>query len=195
MALDARRHELRWYESVRSRTLFLGFDGWIPRFQGHISYAGGLVDLVETVQAHAFQPGFRHRPGATLAFEMNTVQLKREVTELLSRAGWSFKPVTLPFFATGRWLAFSERILPEWVKRVPDRWFWGTLYPASYLLLIACLMLAIRLEDPAAWNRHNLIVALLVSVGWWATWGVLAWILCGSAGVRRPLRSRSRRAR
>lgn len=195
MVLDTRRHELRWYESVTTRTLFLGFDGWIPRFRGHIAYSGGQVDLVGTVRAYAFNPGMPRRIGPDLTFGMNTVQLKREVSALLHDAGWSFKPVTLPFFATGRWLTFSERVLPAWIKQVSAGWFWGTVYVGSYVAVVCYLMVGARLIDPDAWSSHNILIALLVSVGWWAIWGLLTWVLYGLPGLRQPVRRRSRRTR
>jgi hypothetical protein len=193
MAFDERRHELRWYESVRGRTLFLGFDGWVPHVHFGLWYHGGLVDLVGTVHAYSLEPGFPPRPGPSFDIEMDTVQLKHEVTEIVTRAGWSFRPVTLPFFATGGWLALSRRIVPSRLARVPEKWLWGIVYPLSYVVLIGCLLWAARLEDPNAWNRENLLITLLVSAAWWGVWGLLTWILHALSNA--PRRSRSRRAR
>lgn len=196
IGLDERRHELRWYESVRSRSLYLGFDGWIPRIQGGYWYQGGLVDMVGKTQVYAFEPGFPPRLSQTLDVDMNTVQLKREVSDVVTQAGWHFKPVTLPFLASGRWIALSRRIIPPPIARLPGRLFWGMLYPASYAVLVVYLMGLAWVDDPASWNRHNLLIVLLVSAGWWGVWGFLAWMLCGFPGVRRrKRRSRSRRAR
>jgi hypothetical protein len=193
MAFDERRRELRWYESVRGRTLFLGFDGWVPRVHFGLWYQGGLVDLVGTVRAYSLQQGFPPRPGPSFDIEMDTVQLKQEVAEIVTRAGWSFRPVTLPFLASGRWLRLSERIVPSRLARLPERWFWGVAYVASFVLLVADLMWAARLDDPSAWNRDSLLIALLVSAGWWSVWGLLVWIMRALANT--PRRSRSRRAR
>lgn len=196
IGLDERRHELRWYESVRSRSLFLGFDGWIPRLQGGYSYHGGLVNMVGKTRAYAFGPGLLPRVTETLEFDIDTVQLKREISDVVTQAGWGFKPVTLPFLASGRWIALNRWIIPPPIARLPGRLFWGILYPASYAVLIGYLMGLAWLDDPASWNRHNLLIVLLVSAGWWGVWGFLAWALCGFPGVRRrKRRSRSRRAR
>jgi hypothetical protein len=190
MALDERRHELRWYESVRGRTLFLGFDGWVPRVHAGLWYQGGQVDMVGTVRAYALQPGFPRRTGPAFDFELDTVRLKDEIADIVTRAGWSFRPVTLPFFASGRWLRLSQRILPAWFSRLPERWFWGVTYVASYVLVIGYLMWFASLSDPSARNRGNLLIVLIVSAGWWGVWGILTWLLLRLPGLRRFKRPR-----
>jgi hypothetical protein len=67
-----------------------------------------------------------------------------------------------------------QALVPAPLKRWPARRFWGTLYPASYILGMGYLIAIIGPLDP-----HNLLMIAGMSAIWWAIWGFLTWALLG----------------
>ena len=166
MLLDEARHELRWFESIRSSNLFLGFDGWRPRFNWSFYARWGYINVIWTGLAYGIKPGFPPRIGQVYNFHLDTVQPKKEIRAIVTQSGWTFRPVLWWFQVKRRGHQVSQPIKPSPMKRCSTRLFWGILYPASYFLSMGYIIVIL-------WpvNSHNLLVIGCISALWWGSWG------------------------
>lgn len=172
MALDEERRELRWYESIRSSSFFLGFQHGRPRFNASFTYRGGYVDMLWAGRAYGILPGFPPRIGRAYDFRINTVEVKDQVRRVVREAGWTFRPVVWPFLLSARASRRLGQLMPPGLRSVPRRQLWGVLYPLSYVLGIGYLALILGPLDRQAWLAIG-----LVSAGWWGVWGLVTWLL------------------
>ena len=100
--------------------------------------------------------------------------MTKEISQIANRSGWVVRPALWWFQTTHRGYRFLERLTPAPLRRWPARRFWGILYPLSYALGMVYLVAMIGPLD-----RHNLLLLLGISAGWWGIWGFLVWMLCG----------------
>lgn len=184
MLLDEERREVRWYESLRSSNFFLGFEGWKARFNFSFYYRSGYLNVLWSGLAYGILPGFPPRIGKVYEFHLDTVRVKEEITPVIRRAGWTFRPVVFPLKMSRRWMDLSRALTPGWWRRIPERRRWGTLYVGSFLLFYAYVFFAIA--DPRTdWTWDASWPALVVAVGWWGAWGLLTWMLMGFPRIPR----------
>jgi hypothetical protein len=174
MLFDEVQHEVRWWEMLRTSSLFLGFDGWIPRFNWSWRVQTGYINTSWTGRAYGIQAGFPPRIAEVSGYELDTVKPKMEISKIITQSGWTFRPV-LWWFETrrggGRLL---QVLIPPALKRLPARRFWGIIYPASFFLGIAYLAAVAGPLDISAW-----LWIVAVSAIWWGTWGFITWALTG----------------
>ncbi len=146
LLLDEQRREVRMNQVTRSYYFFFGLSGWLPRLAG---YAG----------AQSGPPG---------------LPLAAELSRIVTRAGWSVRPVIWWFQATHGGYRRLAALTPAPLRRWPARRFWGVLYPLSYVLGVSYLAVILGpLEGP------DLRLLVGVSAAWWVTWGFLVWALLG----------------
>ncbi|MBI4466185.1 MAG: hypothetical protein HY656_01995 [Acidobacteria bacterium] len=176
LLLDESTREARWNELMRGSNFFLGFDGWVPRFQFSFWFFMGLGNFVWYGRAYGLRPGFPPQIGAVRDFKFDTAKIKSQVSETITRAGWTFRPVIWWFEATHGGVRFLQALLPGPLWRVSLRRFWAVLYPVSYFLAIGALM---QVGGTQAWTPHNLGILAFISAIWWGIWGLLAWMLLG----------------
>lgn len=173
LLLDEDTHEARWYESLRTSSFFLGFHGSRPRFNWSFQWRGGYVNIVWSGLVYGIEPGFPPRIGDVRAFQIDTIEPKKEIRTIVTRAGWTFRPVLLGFQTTRRGNAILQRLVPWPLRDIPRRRFWGVAYPVSYALLIGYM------GAGAPWTWNNMLVVLGISAAWWGIWGLCTWGLCG----------------
>lgn len=189
MLLDEARREVRWYETLRSSNVFLGFEGWKAKFNFSFYYRSGYLNVLWSGLAYGILPGFPPRIGKVYEFHLDTVAVKEEITDVIRRAGWTFRPVVFPLKMNRRWVDRFRALSPAWWNEISERRRWGTLYVGTFLLFYVYFFIA--LADPMVdWTWHNVGVALAVGAGWWAIWGLLTWILMGFPGISwgKPLK-------
>ncbi len=149
LLLDAERHEVRAGETAQSSGYLVGLVGWLPRLRAYAGYSA-------------------NPPGASpLLDDLRTTVLA---------AGWTYRPVVLPFLATYGGTALVRRFTPVPLRRTSPGLLWGILYPLSYWLGIGWFL---ALGGPALWTARTLWLLALVSGAWWGVWGLLAWAICG----------------
>jgi hypothetical protein len=146
LLLDEHRNELRMNQVSRSFYFFFGLVSWLPRIEGYAA-------------AQAGPPG---------------VDSTKEISRIANRYGWTVRPVLWWFQATHRGYHFLETLTPTPLRQLPARRFWGILYPLSYILGIAYLIMIIGALD---WD--NFLIVVGVSAAWWGTWGFLVWAIRG----------------
>ena len=176
LLLDEATHEGRWNELMRGSNFFLGFDGWIPRFQMSFWFFMGIASVNWTGRAYGLLPGFPPRIGKVADFHLDTAATRNKVGEVVARAGWTFRPVIWWCEATRTGVALMRALLPGPLWRASPRRFWAVVYPVSYFLAIGALMGVLGAE---AWTPHNLGIVAFISAIWWGIWGFLAWALSG----------------
>jgi hypothetical protein len=152
-------HEVRYHESIRSSSFFVGLDGWRPRLNFGFFYQSGVIDVIWSGLAYGIEPGFPPRIGEVYRFSLDTIQVKRRVDGAARRVGWGFRPVIWGFETTTSGAAWAARITPRFMRRWPRRRTWGTLYALSYVGLIGTAVVAL---PP---TPHNLLVGVLVFGG------------------------------
>lgn len=146
LLLDEQRHELRMNQVSRSYYFFFGLVGWLPRIEGYAAAQAGL-------------------PGAAIT---------KEISRIANRYGWTVRPVLWWFQATQRGVHFLEMLTPTPLRQWPARRFWGILYPLSYILGVAYLVVITGSLD---WD--DVLIIIGVSAGWWGIWGFLVWAIRG----------------
>src|SRR3990172_4452249 len=164
LLLDEATHEGRWNELMRGSNFFVGFDGWIPRFQMSFWFFMGIASVNWTGRAYGLLPGFPPRIGKVADFHLDTAATRNKVGEVVARAGWPFPPAIWWCEATRTGVALMRALLPGPLWRVPPRPFWAVVYPASYFLAIGALMGVLGAE---AWTPHNLGIVAFISAIWW----------------------------
>lgn len=185
MLLDAERHQVRWYESLRTSTWFIGFEGWKLRFNGSIEWRGGYIDILWRGFAYGILSGFPPRIGKVYAFELDTISMKDEVADVISNAGWDFRPAPHALKVNRRRIDLVRALRPAWLGRISERWLWGTLYAGSFILFYVYVLVAIVDAEAGDYTWTNLWPAVVVGLGWWVTWAGIAWLLTRGARLRR----------
>lgn len=181
LLLDEAAGEARWNELLRGSNFFLGFDGWVPRFQMSIWCFMGITSITWTGRAYGLTQGFPPRIGKVAEFRLDTAATRKKVGEVVARAGWTFRPVIWWFEATRGGVRLLRALLPGPLWRASPRRFWGVVYPVSYFLAIGALLGAAGTAKD--WSAHNLGIIALFSAFWWGIWGFVAWIFSGFPGL------------
>lgn len=181
MLLDEVRGEVRWFESVRSSSFFLGFDGWHPRWNWSFFYRSGLVNVTWSGLAYGILPGFPPRIGRVQEFHVDTVAVKEEIRTVVKAAGWGFRPTSTalevsPRFVRGHRRALDLLVPVAW-REWPERRVWGVLYPLSFALFFAYLIFIAG--SPAMVTPGDVGVLAVVVGSWWGLWGLVTWALLG----------------
>lgn len=179
MLMDEQRHQLRWYESVRTANWFIGFEGRKLRLNGSIQWHWGYIDVIWRGLAYGILPGFPPRIGKVYSFTLNTVALKTEIRRVVSRAGWGFLPAPHPLKVHRPWLDLTRALQPAWLEKVDDRWLWGSLYVGSFVLFYVYVFIAVADTEAGHYTLAGWWPALVVGGFWWVTWAALAWLLAG----------------
>jgi hypothetical protein len=185
MLLDARRREARWYESVRTSSVFVGFTGLRPLFSFGWYYQGGYLSGVWSGTAYLVTDDFPPKIIDARSFEIDTDALREAFIDIVTSAGWTFRPVTLPFYTSPRWLSLTQRVVPGRLATVPRRRLWGIVYPTVFFLLIAFILAPLE-----RLSLGDALIVLLVICAWWGVWGLLAWLLSRTPRTRRKARRR-----
>ena len=194
MLLDAATQELRWFEVLRAGGWLVGFYGFRPRFNVRVMLQAGYIDVRWRGVAYGILPGFPPRIGSTRPFELDTVALEKAVVQLVTDAGWAFRPTTLPWQVSGRWVALVRALTPAWLRAVPRRRSWGVLYIGSFVAFYVYLF--VGLMNPATdWSANNLLIGAGIAVVWWTIWGGLTWLLLGRPSLQRKRRRRAESVR
>jgi hypothetical protein len=76
-------------------------------------------------------------------------------------------------------------LVPEPIRLLSRRQFWGIVYPASYVLAIAALARA-----GGAMTAGTVLLIIGISAAWWGLWGLLVW---AALSTRYPRRRSPRR--
>jgi hypothetical protein len=174
MLLDDTRHELRWWEMLRTSSIFFGLDGWIPRFNWSWWIQTGYINTMWTGRAYGISPGFPPRISDVSAFEVDTVTPKTKISKVVTGSGWIFRPVLWWFQVERNEQSALQRLLPSGLKGMSARRLWGTAYAGSFLAGIVYFVVIAGPLGVSAW-----LWILAVSVVWWTAWGLLAWALTG----------------
>ena len=145
LLLDELRYELRMNEISHSYYFIFGLTGWLPRLSGYAGMQSGP-------------------PGSPLV---------KELSQVANRNGWSVRPVLWWFQATYGGYQLLAALTPPPIRQWPARHFWGVLYPFSYGLGMAYLVLI------SSFERRDWLLLIGISAVWWGVWGFLVWMLCG----------------
>jgi hypothetical protein len=187
LLLDDVRHEARWFEVLRSSNVFLGFDGWIPRLNFGFWIQAGFMSGAWRGTAYGIQPGFPARLGGSQPFSVNIDQVKQDVRGVVTRSGWTFRPTVFWFQTKRRSVAFTEALLPAFMKEWPARRFWRIVYPASFVATVGWIWWV------AGGGRSTLLAMAAFSAFWWAIWGFILLIFKITSGEWAPGRRNASR--
>jgi hypothetical protein len=173
MLLDDARHEVRWYEWIRSGAFFVGFDGWRPRFSRSLSFQAGYLKVrTWTGLAFGLNRGWPPRIEQIDDFALDVGELRARIVAAVDHAGWSLRPTHIWFQTRPIPYRLVRALVPAWVRLQPPRRFWGIAYPASYVLVVGYLLWAAGAIRPqSAWLVSGITAA------WWGVWGGLTWLL------------------
>ena len=186
MLLVPARHEVRWCESLRTSDVFIGFRGWTPVLSFSWQLQVGYLDVVWTGRAYGVQAGFPPRVERIYDFSLNTVEAKREISDVVMRSGWTFRPVIFWFQAGRSGLSaaldrWSARMLPS----LPETRLRAVVATVSYILFLGYLVWMVGgFAGGGFWTPHNLGVLAAVTAGWWVLWSALTWLLVRLARAR-----------
>lgn len=186
--LDEERHEVRQQESIRSTYFFAGREGLKWRFRFAMSYFAGPMGGRWTGRAYGISRLWPPTISETRRFDIDIGEAKRDARRAARAAGWEMKPV-IWWFEASRWgLRLGRLLIPPPLNRLSPRALWGTLYPASYVTLIAYLVVIANIR-----SAGDIGVIAMVSAAWW---GVSGGLIALIAYVQRPRKRRkARRAR
>lgn len=185
LLLDEARREVRIHETLRHSNLFIGFDGWKPRFNFEHQQVHGMVNVVWTGTAYGIQPGWPPQIGRVYRFHLDTIWAVRQVEEAAREKGWGLRPVIWWFEATQASAAWTAALTPPFMRGWSRRRFWSALYGLSWLGLIGTVVAFVPLTP-------NNIGASLAAFGGIA--GIHGLIL-GFWALLRRLNQRAERAR
>lgn len=90
--------------------------------------------------------------GEVYRFSLDTVKVKREIEETARKMDWYFRPVIFRFETTARGIALAERLTPPFMRSWSRKQFWGILYAASWVGIVALLL------STMPWSANNLLV-------------------------------------
>jgi len=144
--LDEPRGELRMHQVTSSYVYFLSFSGWLPRLAGYAGFQAGPPDSA----------------------------LTKEIRQAALRSGWTVRPVLWWFQATHGGARTLQAITQAPFRRLPVRLFWGMLYPFSFALGMAYLVVVAGPLNSSDW-----LLLLGIAAIWWGGWGFLVWALLG----------------
>lgn len=156
LLIYAAEHEVRFHEMLRSSSLWLGFDGWRPRFNFDFEYLSGVTAIVWTGAAYGITRGWPPRIGEIYRFELDTVWAKREIERFVNETGWAFRPVTAGFEATAGGAAWGDRLSLGLIRRWGRRRFWGLVYLISWIGILGSTVTQV----PA--DRQNMLAMAIV---------------------------------
>ncbi len=157
--LEETTHEVRTYESLRSGSWFLGFDGLTPRFSWSWRYQAGALNVLWSGLAYGITRGFPPRIGQVYRFTLDTAEAKREIEAVANRAGWTLYPTTLPFEVRPWAVELGRRLTPSFMRAWSRRRFWGTLHALAWAGIIVAILTFVP------WTAHNLTVLALLFGG------------------------------
>lgn len=171
--LHAPAHEVRCYESLRSGSMFIGFEGRRPVFRWRWSYAGGALNVLWSGVAYGITKGFPPQIGRVYRFSLDTIAAKGEIETAVNAVGWTFRPVPLPFEVTPWGARLGHVLTPPFARDWSARRYWGALQALAWLGIIGSALAF------APWTPHNLGVLTVVVGGILAVQGVVigAWAL------------------
>jgi len=191
LLLDEVRHEARWFEVLRSSNVFLGFDGWIPRFNFGFWIQAGFMSGNWRGTAYGIRPGFPAQLGASQPFSINIDEVKHDVRGVVTRSGWTFRPTVFWFQTKRATVRLTESLVPAFMREWPPRRFWGTVYVGSYLATIGWILWV------TGGRRSDLLAIVGFSAFWWFVWGfifVIFKVVSGEWGSHRRTAGRGERA-
>jgi hypothetical protein len=184
MLIDDTRREVRWYEWVRTGSLFIGVDESRPRFNFPLYYlAGDLAVAAYSGLAYGIGPGWWPAIEDVREFGVDAGALKARIAGVIAEGRWTWRSTHIWFQTRPPLFHLTRSLLPEAVRLLPRRRFWGVVYPASYVLTLAAL-----LGVSGAITAGNVLIAIGISAGWWALWGLLVWLIVGARSPRRAQR-------
>lgn len=173
-------HEVRCYESIRSGSWFVGFEGRKPVFRWAWSYAGGALNVLWSGVAYGITHGFPPRIGRVYRFRLDTVAAKREIETAVHGAGWTFRPVPLPLDVTPWGARLGHTLTPPFMRDWSAARYWGTVHVAAWAGIVGSTLAF------APWTPHTLGVLGLVC-------GIILGIQGLIVGLWRLLESRGHR--
>jgi len=185
LLLDETRHEARWFEVLRTSNLFLGFNGWIPRFNARFWIQAGFITGAWRGTAYGMRPGVPLQLGASQPFTVSTDQAKHDIRGVVSRGGWTFRPTVFWFQTKRAIVRVTEGLVPAFMRAWPPRRFWGVVYPAGFLATIAWIWWV------AGARRGDLPGIAAFSAFWWAIWGCILVIFKITSGEWTPGRRKA----
>lgn len=176
--------EVRCYESIRTGSWFIGFEGSKPVFRWGWSYAGGALNVLWSGLAYGITHGFPPRIGRIYRFSLDTVAAKREVEAAVRSVGWTFRSVPLPIEVTPWGTRLGHTLTPPFMRDWSRTRFWGALQLLAWAGIIGTIL------SVAPWTARNLGVLALVCGGILGVQGLIVgvWHLL----ERRPRRSTDR---
>lgn len=157
--LEETTHEVRTYESLRSGSWFLGFDGLTPRFSWSWRYQAGALNVLWSGLAYGITRGFPPRIGQVYRFTLDTAEAKRGIEAVANRAGWTLYPTTLPFEVSPWAVELGRRLTPSFMRDWSRRRFWGTLHALAWAGIIVAFLTFV------SWTSHNLTFLALLFGG------------------------------
>lgn len=157
--LHAPAHEVRCYESLRTGSCFIGFEGWRPKLRWAWSYQGGALNVLWSGVAYGITRGFPPQIGRVYRFSLDTIAAKRDVETALLAVGWTFRPVPLPFEVTPWGARLGRLLTPPFMRAWSQRRFWGALQVVAWAGIFGSVLAFVP------WTAGNLGVALLVALG------------------------------
>jgi hypothetical protein len=186
LLLDDLRREVRWYEWSRTANVFIGLDGSRPRFNFPAAYTAG--DLRATTYrgvAYGVGPGWLPVIEDLRDFAVDVGALQTRMAHVVADAGWARRSTHIWFQTRPSLFRLAQMLVPEPIRLLSRRQFWGIVYPVSFVLAIAALARA-----GGAMTAGNVVIIMGISAAWWGLWGLLVWaaISTGSRRRRSPRR-------
>ncbi len=173
LVLDEERHEVRWFEMLRTASLFIGFRGWVPRFSWSLALVAGCIDVVWVGRAYGLAAGVVPRVRGERSFRIDTVALKRAIRGTAGRAGWPFRPRLWWFQVRRR----ADGTIPRgWIPAATRFWTERQFWTTGYVLLYLATVLAIVVVN-AGWGAvltwNGIRGVLGFSAFWWTIWAFI----------------------
>lgn len=173
MVLDEERHEIRWFEMLRTSSFFVGFQGLVPRLSWSMAFWAGYIDVIWEGRAYGMDQGFPPRIRKARCFRVDTVAVKRAVRAAAGRAGWTFCPKLWWFQVRRRPDGTIPRgFLPTSTRYWSERQFWTAAYVLLYLATVAGIVVVSE-GWPALLTWNGLRGVLGFSAFWWAVWAFI----------------------
>lgn len=98
------------------------------------------MNVIWSGLAYGIKKGWPPRIGRVFRFTVDTMEVKREIQEVASKMGWYFRPVLFRFETTARGAGLAERLTPPFVRGWSRKRFWGSIYVATWVGIIALLL-------------------------------------------------------
>jgi hypothetical protein len=165
--------------------VFLGIEGTRPRFNLPATYAAG--DLRARGYhgiAYGVSSGWFPAIEDARDFSVDVATLRERISTIIAKGRWTLRPTHI-WFQTGPTLfRVTQSIVPDTIRLLPRKRFWGIVYPASYVLAIAALW-----AGSGKWTTEGILIVAGISAAWWGMWGLLVWpALRAAAPGRRSQR-------